>query len=205
MLERTEQRILLDLAWQSIQEGLATGRPLIVRVADFPATLQRPGASFVTLHRRGELRGCIGSLKTQQPLVRNVVDNAFNAAFRDPRFPPLEEPELVDLELEISVLGDPTGLSFASESDLLGQLEPGRDGLILEVDGHQATFLPSVWESLPEPRGFLEHLKLKAGLTAGYWSENLRVQRYRTQSFQRLADGRSPPLSPAGQRRAASD
>jgi len=178
-----EQRVLLDLAWESIRHGLAHGTAARVDPLDYPPALQRPGAGFVTLHRGGALRGCIGHLEAIQPLVADIADNAFAAAFRDPRFPPLSEDELEDLELEISVLTPARPMQFTDEADLLRQLEPGRDGLILEDRGRRGTFLPSVWESLPEPALFLAHLKQKAGLPAGHWSDTLRVSRYRTQAF----------------------
>jgi len=183
MLSDTHRKQLIDIAWQSLRHGLAVGRPLSVDENAFDDTLAAPGASFVTLHRHGQLRGCIGSLEAYRPLVTDVAENAFSAAFRDPRFPPLGENELEGLTLEISVLGHPEAMEFSSEQDLLRQLRPGVDGLILEDCGRRGTFLPSVWESLPRPADFLRHLKLKAGLPEHYWSDTLRVWRYTTESF----------------------
>ena len=140
-------------------------------------------ASFVTLHRQGELRGCIGHLEGVQPLVVDVAENAFAAAFRDPRFPPLAEPELAGLALHISVLTPATELEFESEQDLVAQLRPGIDGLILQEGAARGTFLPSVWESLPDPHQFLAQLKRKAGLPSDHWSERIRVFRYETEAF----------------------
>lgn len=179
-----EQRSrLLGQARESILHGLAHGCPPRVDVGSYPEPLARPGASFVTLKRDGCLRGCIGSLEPRRPLVNDVSENAFAAAFRDPRFPPLAVTEFGDLGIQISVLGEPEPLDFADEEGLLAQLECGRHGLIIEEGGRRATFLPSVWESLPDPQRFLSQLKRKAGLPEGYWSDTLRASRYLVESF----------------------
>lgn len=174
---------LLLVARESIEHGLQLDRPLRVQPEAYPTTLRKQRASFVTLHRHQELRGCIGHLEACLPLVVDVAENAFAAAFRDPRFPPLTSRELQDLEIHISVLTPAVPMCFTSEADLLRQLRPGLDGLILEDGHHRGTFLPSVWESLPEAEHFLSHLKLKAGLRPGYWSSSLKVKRYTTESF----------------------
>ena len=178
-----ERSILLELARGSILHGLENAVPLSVDPARYPQPLQRQRASFVTLNRFGELRGCIGHLKAVQPLVADVSENAYSAAFRDPRFPRLENSELVGLELHISVLTPAKLMHFSSQRDLLEKLRPGIDGLILKTERQQGTFLPSVWESLPDSRTFLEHLKLKAGLSRDYWSDEIKVYRYGTESF----------------------
>ena len=179
-----EQRAaLLEVARRSIEHGLQTGSPLAVDVASYPAALQEPGASFVTLNIDGRLRGCIGSLEAVHPLVEDVARNAFSAAFRDPRFPPVSAAEAPRLNIHISVLNPAEPMQFSSEEDLLAQLRPGVDGLILEDGGRRGTFLPSVWESLPDPRDFLQELKRKAGLAPDHWSDSLRVWRYTTESF----------------------
>lgn len=183
LLDPSQRRSLLGLARQSIEHGLRHGRPIAVDPTRYPADLQTQRAAFVTLRAHGALRGCIGHLQAVQPLVRDVADNAFAAAFRDPRFAPLGPSELPHLGIEISVLSTPLPVSFTSEEELLTIVEPGVDGLILEEGTARGTFLPTVWESLPEPRDFLRHLKLKAGLSPDYWSDNVRVQRYRTESF----------------------
>lgn len=182
-LGEADRRLLLDLARSSIRHGLAHHRPEPVDPADYPPALRAPRAVFVTLNRRGQLRGCIGHLEASQALVRDVADNAYAAAFRDPRFPPLTAAELEGLEVHISVLSPPEPLPVVSEADLLRQMRPGVDGLILEEDRHRGTFLPAVWESLPAPEQFLAHLKLKAGLSPGYWSDGIRVSRYTTETF----------------------
>ena len=182
-LDPSERRILLDVAQRSIRHGLDRGSPLKVVPADYPPALQTQRASFVTLHLDGELRGCIGHLEAIEPLVADVAENAFSAAFKDPRFPSLQEVELSGLHIDISVLTPAEPLEFTSEADLLRQLRPGVDGLILEDGWARGTFLPSVWESLPEPRDFLAHLKRKTGLPMSHWSDRLRVYRYTTESF----------------------
>lgn len=179
-----ERALMLEVARATIREGLAHGRPLRVDPAEFPEHLQHERACFVTLNRHGQLRGCIGHLEPIQPLIADVAENAFAAAFRDPRFPPLQAHETRGLALHISVLGEPEPIAFADEEDLLRQLRPGIDGLILEAPGgHRGTFLPSVWEQLPDRRAFLTHLKLKAGLPADYRDPRLRAWRYTTESF----------------------
>jgi AmmeMemoRadiSam system protein A len=174
---------LLDVARRSIRHGLDRGTALTVSPEDFEPALRAVRASFVTLDRQGMLRGCIGHLEATLPLVEDVAENAFSAAFRDPRFPPLEDAEYDSLELHISVLTPAEPLSCESESDLLRQMRPFQDGLILAEGIHRGTFLPSVWEQLPDPREFLRHLKRKAGLTDDYWSASLKVYRYETESF----------------------
>jgi AmmeMemoRadiSam system protein A len=183
VLDAAQRRILLDTARASIAFGLAHGRPLNVHPAEYPAPLKALLASFVTLHEAGQLRGCIGHLEAHQPLIVDVAENAYAAAFRDPRFPPLQAQELPAVQIHVSVLGEPQPLAFASEADLLAQLRPGVDGLILQDGRHRGTFLPSVWETLADPGEFLTHLKIKAGLAPNHWSDTLQVARYTTESF----------------------
>jgi AmmeMemoRadiSam system protein A len=180
-----EQRgVLLGLAWESIRHGLAHGRPVPVSVEDYPETLRTIRACFVTLHKHGQLRGCIGHLQATQPLVEDVAGNAYAAAFQDPRFAPVQADELPDLELEISVLSETETLPFDDRADLVDKIRPGVDGLILSsASGHRGTFLPSVWESLPSSEQFLQHLVMKAGLPSGFWSDDFKIERYTTESF----------------------
>ena len=182
-LDAGARRTLLELARRSIANGLREGRALAAHAGDFGDTLQAKRAAFVTLKEGERLRGCIGHLQAVQPLVQDVAENAFAAAFRDPRFPPLQPDEFDGVRIEISVLSPPEPMRFTSEQDLLAQIRPGRDGLILEDGAARGTFLPSVWESLPDPGDFLRHLKLKAGLPPDHWSPQLRMSRYRTESF----------------------
>lgn len=179
---------LLDLAWGSIRHGLAHGKPAPVP-AERAGRLSHPGAAFVTLTRGGQLRGCIGSPLAWRSLAEDIVDNAFKAAFSDPRFPPLAESELDGLALSVSVLTPPVAMRFADEADLLGQLRPRRDGLIIEDGARRALFLPAVWEQLPDPRSFLAHLKQKAGLKVGHWSATFRASRFEAIEIGKTARG----------------
>jgi AmmeMemoRadiSam system protein A len=174
---------LLELAKNSIRHGLETGKPLKVNLDDFPEELTQQRATFVTLHKNHQLRGCIGMLQAAKPLAADVAENAFSAAFKDHRFPPLEAGEVDELDIHISILTPSEPVLFKSEQDLLEQLQAGIDGLILEEGSRRGTFLPSVWQSLPQPRQFLRQLKQKAGLPPDYWSERIRIFRYRTEEF----------------------
>ncbi|MGD9330379.1 MAG: AmmeMemoRadiSam system protein A [Desulfobacterales bacterium] len=140
--------------------------------------------TFVTLKKDGHLRGCIGSLSSTVPLAENIRQNAVNAAFHDPRFPPLELDELDLILLEVSILTAPERLEYADADDLLALLRPGTDGVILRKGSASATFLPQVWKQLPRRQDFLSHLCLKAGLKSQAWREgDLQVQTYQVQSF----------------------
>lgn len=177
------RKALLEVAMHSIREGLRTGHGLRLDSKDYPEELQARRACFVTLNNGGDLRGCIGHLEAVQPLVCDVAENAFAAAFRDPRFPPLNDSEVDAVDLHISVLTPATPVDFTTEQDLLRKIRPGIDGLIIEEGGHRGTFLPAVWQSLPDPRDFLRHLKLKAGLPVDHWSKAIRISRYQTEAF----------------------
>ncbi|MGE4220116.1 MAG: AmmeMemoRadiSam system protein B [Alphaproteobacteria bacterium] len=169
---------LVRLAIASINYGLEHGRPPAVDPNSFPPPLRENRACFVTLKRGRQLRGCIGSLEGHQPLARDVVENAWKAAFRDPRFPPLQAEERDGLSLSISVLSRPSPMRFKDEADLLAQLRPGVDGLIIRDAGRRSVFLPQVWEDLPDKREFLTRLKLKAGLAADHWSPSFHAERF---------------------------
>ncbi len=178
-----EKAILLRLARESIRYGLESGKPLMLDISSLPESLQQTRASFVTLHEHGQLRGCIGSIIPTRPLALDVSHNAFAAAFKDPRFPPVQASELNDLDIEISILSMPEPIEFSSEEDLLEKIRPEIDGLILKEGPYSGTFLPSVWEQIPDKREFLRQLKRKAGLPTDYWSPTIRVFRYTTDSF----------------------
>ncbi|MBL6985728.1 MAG: AmmeMemoRadiSam system protein A [Methylobacter sp.] len=180
-LNKENQLRLLDLAKNSIQHGLKTGQPIKIDLSDYPQELTEPRATFVTLEINHQLRGCIGMLEAVRPLAEDIAENAYSAAFKDPRFPPLEANELDKLAIHLSILTPAEPVTFSSEQDLIAQLQPGIDGLILEEGHRRGTFLPSVWESLPEPEQFLRHLKQKAGLPLDYWSTNIRIYRYRAE------------------------
>ena len=183
MITKPQQQTLLALAETAIRHAIEHGTLLQVAPDDFEEALRLPAACFVTLKKKGQLRGCIGSLETHRSMVEDVVHNADAAAFSDPRFPPLLQDELAGLELDISLLTPAQEMQFDSEKALIEQLQPGIDGLILEEGYRRGTFLPSVWEQLPEPEQFLQHLKLKAGLPQNHWSANIRISRYTTQIF----------------------
>ncbi|MBL4691363.1 MAG: AmmeMemoRadiSam system protein B, partial [Rhodospirillales bacterium] len=144
LLERHGDEIL-GLAVSSVRHGLKHGAPMPVNGADHAAELNDTGASFVTLKRDGKLRGCIGTAQAHRPLILDVAENAFRAAFKDPRFPALTFGEMDGIDLSVSVLSPQTPMTFSDEADFLDQLNPGNDGLIIEDKGHRALFLPSVW------------------------------------------------------------
>lgn len=190
-LAPAHRAILLNVAEGSVRHGLDTGQPTAIAAGSYPAPLFARRATFVTLELAGQLRGCIGTLVAEKPLVEDVALHAFAAAFRDPRFPPLSAEELPGLAIVVSVLSPAEPLPASSEAELIAGLRAGRDGLILKEGSRRSTFLPSVWESLPDPRAFVTHLKRKAGLPADYWSPTLRFERYVTESFRRDTDGRA--------------
>ncbi|MDJ0849787.1 MAG: AmmeMemoRadiSam system protein A [Myxococcota bacterium] len=177
---RGGQPSLCAVAREAIAHGLREGGPPPIDPADYDGALRRPGASFVTLRRAGELRGCTGSLEATRPLVCDVARNAWRSAFGDPRFEPLCPAELDDLEISVSVLSPLEPFAVGSRQELLDTLRPGVDGLVLREGPRSATFLPSVWKSLPEPRAFLAALLQKAGLPPAHWSPQLRFERYTT-------------------------
>lgn len=170
---------LLRLARDAIATRFGeTGKPTV----DLPA-LHEMGATFVTLTQHGQLRGCIGSLEAWRPLLDDVQDNARNAAFRDPRFNPLTAGELPLTRIEVSLLSAPELMQCNSEADALARLRPGIDGVIFSAGNRRATFLPQVWEQLPNPAEFMAHLKQKAGLPARYWGPDVHLQRYQVKKW----------------------
>ena len=180
---KEQSELLLQVAKQSIWNGVEKGSALTVKPDDYPEELQQPRATFVTLEIHHNLRGCIGTLVAYRPLVSDVAYHAHAAAFSDPRFPGLQRDEFPNLDIHLSVLSQPEPMYFDSEEDLLQQIRPGIDGLILSDDIYKGTFLPSVWESLPNSRDFLNQLKRKAGLPPNHWSDTLKVERYITESI----------------------
>lgn len=165
---------LLPIARAAISGALGSPRA----AADNAAWLHEPGATFVTLTQRGQLRGCIGTLEARRPVLEDVKANAVAAALRDPRFSPLLPTELACTDIEVSLLSSMQVLRFGSEADALAQLRPGIDGIVLEFGHCRGTFLPQVWEQLPSAQAFIAHLKHKAGLPADFWAEGVRLQRY---------------------------
>lgn len=182
-LSEPEQQTCLQVARESILHGLKHGSALKIVTKDYTKNLQRQLASFVTLHKQEQLRGCIGALEASQPLINDVAEHAFAAAFQDPRFPALSQNEYDLITLDISVLGQPEPMSFENEQDLLNQIRSGVDGLILEYGYNRGTFLPSVWEQLPNVNEFFQHLKVKAGLEKNWWSDDVKISRYETFCF----------------------
>jgi uncharacterized protein len=185
-LNEVNRQRLMELAKNSIEHGLQTGLPLKINLGAYPAVLTEPRATFVTLRKNNPttaLRGCIGVLEAFRPLAEDIAENAFSAAFKDPRFPPLEAHELDYLKIHLSILTPAEPVLFNSEQDLLLQLQPGVDGLILKEGYRHGTFLPSVWESLPEPEQFLLNLKQKAGLPSDYWSPTIQIYRYQVEAI----------------------
>ena len=178
-----EKNHLYGLAALSIRQGLEKGKVLKTKSEDLQGILGENGASFVTLSKQTNLRGCVGSLEAKRPLAHDVLENAYAAAFRDSRFPFLRLEEWDDLDIKISVLSRAIAVVFHSEANLIAQLHPGVDGLILTDGNRRGTFLPSVWNDFPSPQAFLEQLKMKTKLPADYWSDTIRVERYATIEF----------------------
>jgi AmmeMemoRadiSam system protein A len=167
-------RVLLAIARSAIGAELGLHAP----AAPHHAGLTTPAATFVTLKQAGELRGCIGSLERRLPLGVDVRENAIAAAFRDPRFPSLEDREFETTSIEVSLLSADERVDAGDEERVLAALRPGVDGVIVRHGAQRATFLPQVWDSIADPRAFLAALKKKAGLPEGFWSPRLNVSRY---------------------------
>ena len=178
-----ERAELLSLARASIAASLPSGERAPYGGQPLHVELTRPGASFVTLRVGDNLRGCCGTIEATRPLHVDVWNNAWASAFADPRFPALTPPEWNETGIEISVLSEPQPCDVRDEVELLQLLRPGIDGVILQAGDRRSTFLPAVWEQLPEPRQFLRHLKLKAGWPADFWSPDMQVWLYTTESF----------------------
>lgn len=166
--------ILLPIARASIAQAL--GRD--AQASEQEPWLREPGATFVTLKQAEQLRGCVGSLKAHRPLLEDLKANAQAAAFRDPRFAPLTAAEFERTRVEVSLLSPLESMPFESERDALSQLRPNIDGIVFEYGYHQSTFLPQVWEDLPDPAEFMSHLKHKAGLPPDFWDAEVKLSRY---------------------------
>ncbi|MGY8991145.1 MAG: AmmeMemoRadiSam system protein B [Rhodospirillales bacterium] len=177
---------LLHVAAASIEFGLEYNNTLPLDMAHYDQNLQAQGASFITLKKSNRLRGCIGSSQAYRPLIVDTAENAFAAAFKDPRFERLKASELDDLSISISVLSPSSPMAFEDESDLRRQIRPGHDGLILVEGKKRGLFLPVVWESLHKTEDFLSHLKSKAGLATDYWSDTLEIRRFMTEQVSSL-------------------
>ena len=183
MLTDNHKKKLKQIAKDSIEYGLSHQRPLAIDLATMPAELSTVRATFVTLEINDQLRGCIGMLTARRPLAEDVADNSYAAAYSDTRFPPVDRCEINQLSIHISILNPAEQLDVNSETDLIQLLRPGIDGLIIKDKLHRATFLPSVWQSLPQAEDFVRQLKVKAGFDANYWSKDMCAYRYTTDSF----------------------
>ena len=191
-MEYTDEqgKALLKLARRTIASRLGCGEA--PESGTDCKELQQQGAVFVTLKKRGLLRGCIGNLEPVGPLWQGVRDNALNAAFNDFRFPPLKAEEIDEVHIDISILGPAVPLEYSDADDLLAKLRPGQDGVILRSGSARATFLPHVWLLLPNPEDFLDHLCRKAGLSDSAWRHaHPEIRIYRVQSFEEDAGERT--------------
>jgi len=171
--------VLIAIAREAIAERLGEAQ----RAPRDDPWLREMAATFVTLRRSGALRGCIGSIDARRSLGEDIAHNARAAAFSDPRFPPVALHELEGLEVEVSVLSPRSLVPAATESEALARLRPGIDGVYLEYGEARATFLPQVWENIPDPLAFLSELRLKAELPARFWHPDLRLTRYTVEKF----------------------
>lgn len=179
----TDRWTLRVIAQQSIVYGVGHSRPLPVDPLEFSPLLRAPAATFVTLRRAAQLRGCVGSLDVERPLIADVAHNAFAAAFHDPRFPPVADHELEELTLSISVLSPTERIVGSSRAAIEAQIRPGVDGIVLTVAALRATLLPSMWDRVSDAGMFLDLLLHKAQLPRDYWSEELEFWRYTTETI----------------------
>jgi AmmeMemoRadiSam system protein A len=187
LLTDEEKRFLLRLARESIEHAVRGEKLSPLNQESLTPHLSENGASFVTLTINGQLRGCIGALEAYQPLVDDVREHAVAAALQDPRFPQLDESELKQIHIEVSRLTAPLPLLYSSPEDLLARLNPHVDGVILRDGFRRATFLPQVWEQLPDAEGFLSHLCAKMGARANLWRDTkLQVHVYQVEEFHEM-------------------
>ena len=183
-LTQEEKRILLRLARESLEYAVKEGKLPEFDINSIPSQLREYGASFVTLMIGGDLRGCIGALDAYQSLAQDVREHAMAAALQDPRFPPVQSAELSGIRIEVSRLTEPVELQYSSGEELLTRLCPHVDGVILRDGYHRATFLPQVWEKLPDPAEFLENLCYKMGVEPNAWRyQHFTVQIYQVEEF----------------------
>lgn len=180
-LNTEDRKLLLDLAKNAIESKLKGHKFEIPK--NIPSKLKEKRGAFVTLTINGQLRGCIGHILPVQELYKDVIENARAAAFDDPRFPPLKKEELPNLKIEISILDLPKKLEYESPQMLIDYLNKNKPGVILKKGPYQATFLPQVWEELPNPEDFLTHLCLKAGLPADEWTYGTEIETYKVEKI----------------------
>ena len=184
-LSEDEGNYLLVMARNTIKNRLNNMEEPQIDWKNLPEKFQEQLGTFVTLTIDGNLRGCIGHIIPRETVIEGIRENSINAAFRDPRFPPLSREEFDKIEIEISILTAPEELSYTDADDLLNKLRPGVDGLIIKKGHYEATFLPQVWDQLPDKEEFLSHLCMKAGLSYDSWrKEKLQVSTYQVQAFE---------------------
>jgi AmmeMemoRadiSam system protein A len=184
-LSQDEGNYLLMVARSTIKNRLNNREQPQIDWKDLPKRFQEQLGTFVTITIDGNLRGCIGHIIPRETLLEGIRENAINAAFRDPRFPPLTREEFDKTEIEISILTAPQELPYIDAEDLLNKLRPGKDGVIIKKGYREATFLPQVWDQLPDKQEFLTHLCMKAGLSHDTWrKEKLQVSTYQVQAFE---------------------
>ncbi len=176
--------ILLGLTVQSINHGLEHAELMPLSTKQLPDWLLEKKAVFVTLKKNAALRGCIGTLEAHESLAAAVVSSAYNAAFQDPRFSPLQIEEKNELDIHLSILSKPAAIVFSGLDELMNNIMPHEDGLILSYRQYSGTFLPSVWSSLPDKDKFLQQLVIKAGLPAGFWDDEITIEKYQATNFQ---------------------
>jgi uncharacterized protein len=184
-LNLEEQQILLRLAREAMERGVRGEEIPPLELLALPARLCEEGASFITLNWRGQLRGCIGALEAYQPLALDVREHTVAAALKDPRFPPVREDELIGIQIEVSRLTCLVPLEYGDANDLLSKLRPHVDGVVLRDDPYRrATFLPQVWEKIPDCEEFLSNLCYKMGLEPGLWRrKHFEVLTYQVEEF----------------------
>lgn len=179
-----EKIFLLHLARGAVECAVRKLPPPSVNLEVLTPSLREHGAAFITLTIENELRGCIGALEAYQPLVHDVLEHSADAALKDPRFMPVTERELRDIQIEISRLTAPVPLLYSAPADLAVKLRPYVDGVILKSSRRRATFLPQVWAQLPNPEDFLDHLCAKMGVRSSFWrDEKLEVSIYQVEEF----------------------
>ncbi len=183
MYSAIQRQKMLATALEAIQHGLDFGNHLRLTDQHYGQGMEDDRASFVTLKHDDLLRGCMGSLKPRETLIDNIAHNAYNAAFNDPRFSPIQPYVLQQIKIDISVLSALESLAFSTEDELLASLQPGVHGLVISDGDNSATFLPAIWEHLPAAEDFLRHLKIKANLGEDYWSSSLKAERYTVESL----------------------
>lgn len=189
-----EVELLLDIADKALVTALVGDRPALPALDTLPQSLHARTGAFVTLKVGGELNGCIGTLDGDEPLGHAVHRLALSAAFADYRLPPLRPTDYRDLTIELSLLSPLTPIDASTRGQLLDELEPGHDGIVVKTGSRQGLFLPSVWEQLPDAEDFLDHLWRKAGLAPRTWPPGLETFRFRARKHERRAGtgGRTP-------------